>query len=186
MNESNDKEIKLLIKNNPSLGISKALDLYGGAVKTIVKSILYGFSDEDIEETISDTFTSLWISIDKFDIERNIGLKTYLYGIARRTALNKKRSLANKIVNLDIKEIDIKCDGDLENEVEQKIDIEIIKDLIGKMKNPDKEVFVFRYFFQKKIKEISDDLNLNPKKVENILFRGKEKLKKQFLERSTL
>lgn len=185
-NEINDKELILLIKNNPSLGISKSLDLYGGAVKTIVKSILSGFSNEDIEEAVSDSFTALWRSINNFDISRNVSVKTYLYGIARKTALNKKRTLAKEKTNLDVDEIDIKCNENVEDEIAKKIDIEIIKDLIKNMRKPDKEIFIFRYFFQKKVKEISEELNLKPKKVENILARGKEKLKKQFLERSIM
>jgi len=184
--EINDKELILLIKNNPSLGMSKALDLYGSAIKTIVKSILLGFSNEDIEETISDSFTALWRSIDNFNINKQTSIKSYLYGISRRTALNKKRVLSKEKCNIDIDKINSESDKNVEEEVCRKIDMEIIKDLIKSMKNPDKQIFIYRYFFQKKVKEISQDLNLKPKKVENILARGKEKLKKQLVERSIM
>lgn len=50
------------------------------------------------------------------------------------------------------------------------------------MDEPDKSIFIFRYFYFKKVKDIGIKLNLSPKKVENSLYRNKEKLKKSLIE----
>ena len=56
MNKFKDKKIISLLKKSPENGLSLALDIYGGAVKTICKNILSDYKNEDIEEAISDTF----------------------------------------------------------------------------------------------------------------------------------
>lgn len=52
----NDVKIAGLISAGSSDGLKMAIDIYGGAVKTICGSFLKGFSAEDVEETISDTY----------------------------------------------------------------------------------------------------------------------------------
>lgn len=47
-----------------------------------------------MEEAISDAFVGLWKSRDKVLIKNGKGLKIYLYGIARKTALDKTGRLA--------------------------------------------------------------------------------------------
>lgn len=52
----NDEQIINAIKLSPQTGIEYAVKAYGGAVKVICKAILAAYSDEDVEEAISDTF----------------------------------------------------------------------------------------------------------------------------------
>lgn len=191
MNEPiTDKELIVLIKKSPSQGISLALDLYGGSVKTICSMILFGFSEGDIEESISDTFTALWRSIDHYDISKNASVKSYLYGIARKTALNRKRSLSKYYV-IDINEIDNPPTNNLETEcvevtVANQINSELIYDAVMEMKSPDKEIFIHRYFLDEKIRTISELLQIKEKTVENRLARGKAKLKLKLIERGII
>ncbi|WP_290457504.1 sigma factor [Romboutsia ilealis] len=58
------------MKKSPENGLSLALDIYGGAVKTICKNILSDYKNEDIEEAISDTFFKLWQNIDNFEQDK--------------------------------------------------------------------------------------------------------------------
>lgn len=64
----------------------------------------------------------------------------------------------------------------------KKINNKIIHESINNMDEPDKSIFILRYFYFEKIKDISFKLNLPSKKVENSLYRGKNKLKKSLLE----
>ena len=83
-----DKELIEMIHSNTSVGIRNAIQIYGQSVKTICSCILKGFPQEDIEEAVSDSFVGLWKSIGKFDDKRCESLRSYIYGIARKTALN--------------------------------------------------------------------------------------------------
>ncbi len=173
--------IKLLAEHTQE-GMETAIRLYGGAVKAVCNSILSGYTKEDIEETVSDCFVALWAGIGNFDPERNVSLKSYLYGIARITALNKKRSLAKRTVTENIDNIVSLSDVNVEKEVIGKLDHAILKDLILHMKSPSKEVFLYRYYEQRPVKDIAEKLRISVKKVENILARGKVKLRKQLAE----
>ena len=50
------------------------------------------------------------------------------------------------------------------------------------MKEPDRTIFLLRYFYFFKVKEIAERLELPPKKVENILSRRKKDLEEILLE----
>ena len=71
----------------------------------------------------------------------------------------------------------------LENEVERKRCEDMLHTCLEHMKEPDKSVFLYRYFYGYKVKDIGEMLLLSAKQVENILYRGKEKLRKELLER---
>ena len=175
-----DQQLIRLIEKSPSDGISLALDLDGGAVKTICSSILSGFSESDIEETVSDSFTSLWRSISHYDYDKHSTVKSYLYGIARNLALNKKRSLS-KHPSTDLEEANLPSVESAEEQVSSLIESQLIYDAIM-----DKEIFIHRYFLDERVKAIAMALNLTEKSVENRLRRGKLHLKAQLIKRGVI
>ena len=85
-----ERELLNCLNEDVSLGMELVIRQYGSAVKTICRSILSGYSKEDIEETVSDTFVGLWQSKDKIQLIEGHGLKEYLYGIARRSLAKKQ------------------------------------------------------------------------------------------------
>ena len=177
-----DADLLKILYENTSYGIEVAIDTYGKAVKTICQTILSGFSEEDVEEAVSDTFVGLWKALDRIKLERETGLKEYLYGIARRTALNKRRKLAKEHNTSQIDEVkELVSEQDVEKNLIDKAECRIIYELINDMKSPDKEIFTLRYFNQNTIKEIANKLVLKTKTVENKLARGKVKLRKQLI-----
>lgn len=182
MNKFKDKKILSLLRKSPEEGLSLALDIYGGAVKTICKNILSDCKTEDMEEAISDTFFKLWKNIDKFKKDKNTSLKSYIYAIARNTALDKRRSLKCENLILPMDEDSLGININMEDEITQKLNNKIIHSTIDKMNEPDKSIFILRYFYFEKVKDIGIKLDLPPKKVENSLYRNKEKLKKSLIE----
>ncbi|WP_167958266.1 RNA polymerase sigma factor [Anaerosporobacter faecicola] len=181
-----DKELLALIREDASKGIETAIRLYGGAVRKICMVILSGYEEEDIEEAVSDCFLELWKSREHYDVQRNVSIKCYLYGIARNIAKNRKRTLAKKKPCDVLADLEDTTKEDLEEQIMKEIDAQILRDLINCMESPNKEIFVYRYFYQNTVKEIAEKLELPAKKVENQLSRGKSKLRKQLVERGCL
>lgn len=174
-----DEELVALIKTDASKGIAMALDIYGGAVKTICHSFLNGFQNEDIEETISDVFIELWKSISHFHSEETYELKFYLYGIARNVAANRRRKLM-KEKNLSGELDETMSDGqNLEEQVVKQWEVGVLEEMIQQFKDVEREIFIARYYEEKQIKDIAKQFGMTPKSVENRLARGKEKLKKE-------
>lgn len=179
-----EEQLLQLIKADAVQGIEIAIEQYGGAVKSICKSILAGYPIQDVEEAISDAFVGLWKSRDKVLIKNGKGLKIYLYGIARKTALDKKRALAKQKPTEDFGQIpEMASTENIEEAVVKQSENEMLFGLIEDMKSPDREIFIYRYYEQNSIREIAETLSISVKSVEGRLARGRERLKKQLLQR---
>lgn len=124
----------------------------------------------------------------KIEVTNECGIKEYLYGITRRTALNRRRKLTKTRLGLTNEEIsDIDASGrlvagnDVEKEVISKSEYILLHQLIEEMKSPDNEIFSFRYFEGYSIKEIAERMGLKAKTVENRLCRGRVRLRNQLI-----
>lgn len=186
--QKRERELLRLLNEDVSAGMERLIDLYGGAVKKICLSIMNGFSQEDIEEAISDTFVALWLAREKVEVAGECGIKNYLYGIARKTALNRRRKImhAREFVTTDeLEQMDeqdaLIARDNVEDEVLKKSEYVVLHQLIEEMRSPDCEIFKYRYFEENSVKEIAERLNLTTKVVENRLYRGKSDLKKQLI-----
>ena len=180
----NDQNLLTTIRSNPEKGIHKLMNLYGGSISTICRNFLYDCSENDIEEAIADTFIKFWKQASTFQLNDKYSLKSYLYAIARNTARDKRRLLKKAdIFSIEELALDLPSDFSTEDELVRKEHEAILHACLENMKEPDKSVFLYRYFYGYKISDIAVLLNLPFKKVENILYRGKEKLRRDLYER---
>lgn len=179
-----DQEILITLKRNPEQGIHLMMNLYGGAIATICRNFLYDCSENDIEEAIADTFIHFWKHRDNFQLNQRYSLKSYLYAIARNVSRDMRRKQKKSdIFSLEELSLELPSSYNLENELERKQCEAILHTCLENMKEPDKSVFLYRYFYGYRVGDIADMLHLTKKQVENILYRGKEKLRKDLLER---
>ena len=79
--------------------------------------------------------------------------------------------------------MELPSEENIETDFEKKEQEQILHQCIAQMDEPDRSVFLYRYFYGFKNREIAEMLSLMPKKVENILYRGKQKLQKALTER---
>ena len=160
------------------------MNLYGGSISTICKNFLYDCSENDVEEAISDTFVSFWKHLDTFQLNESYSLKSYLYAIARNVARDKRRKLKKAdIFSIEELSLDLPSDFSTENEVIRREHEAILHSCLENMKEPDKSIFLYRYFYGYKIQDIANLFNISCKKVENILYRGRLKLRSDLFER---
>ena len=172
----NDDKLVKLIKCKPNDGLNNAIDIYAPLVKTIVARIIGFDNKRDIEECISDVFVELWKSIDNFDDKKG-SLKNYLISISRNVAINYYRRKLNKYELIPIEENEIDLDFSIDNDLYRNINKTIIQDTLDKLEEPDREIFIRRYFLYESVNEIANKINVNAKLVENKLYRSKKKLK---------
>ena len=177
---NSDKKIQELLNSDPEKGLEELLNLYGGTVKIICRNILAGFSNEDVEEAVADSLIAFWVS--RKGLIDAISVKGYLIGITKRTAYKKIRAKLKKPIPLVIDDLDLEIDIDVFNETALSINKEIIHNVISSIPEFEREVFIRRYYYCERIKSIADGLNCNEKKIENILYRYKNKLKSKLIE----
>lgn len=181
----NDEKLIKLIKRNTSAGLSAAIEQYGSLVKTVVVRIVGYENQQDVEECVSDVFVELWKSIDNYNSEKGL-LKNYIISIARHVGINTFRRKLNRQELIPLEEDILNVDVDLTNAVSRTINKNIIKETIDSLPHPDKDIFIRRYFLFESVKEIAALLELTPKAVENRLYRGKDKLREELLNKGII
>ncbi len=180
----NDEKLVRLIQANPNEGIHKAMQLYGGAVNTICRSILQGCEAGLIDEAVSDTFLKLWQKCHLFSKKEGYSLKSWIYSIARNTAIDIRRKNGYALPSLDDEnESEPISAVFVENEVQKREVRQILHEVIEMLGEPDSRVFFLKYFLFMKNKDIAARMQISEKKTENILYRGKGKLKEMLIER---
>lgn len=178
-----EQQLVNLLQNDPERGIEEIMDLYGGAIKVICVNILRDCPGEDVEEAVSDVLVAIWRSAWHFDRTRGTSLKSYCYGIARRTALAKRKELGKDTPLIPLEEDWIDCGPTVQEEYEKRETEKILHETISELGEPDRSIFILRYFYFFRVKEIAERLRLADKKVENCLYRGRQRMKKMLAEK---
>ena len=182
---SEERQLLQLLLENPEHGLSEAIKQYGKTVHWIVIKILGGDGRLEVEECTADVFVRLWQSAARFDWTQGTSLASWLYGIARHTALDYRRRQPG-IKALPLEETDLKLELNLEEMLARTRNEKILRDVIDALPTPEREIFIYRYFLEMPVKEIAAQLNLSAKQVENKLYRGRLSLRQQLLEKGVV
>lgn len=190
-----DKKSKMLItqiKKNPEEGICKVIDEYGASVKTICNHILRGCDQGLVEDVAQESFLRLWKNISE-DVEVHKSLKSYLYQITRNCALDYLRKYQRQgCLSTDslqyegIEELATGMTANVEDEFARRYNYRLIHEVIDEMNEPDRTVFLLRYFYSYTVREIAEEIELKEDNVESRIRRGKKKLQNKLLERGVL
>ena len=181
MAECNDRQLILLLQNNPSQGLAEAMAQYGAPVKRICAAILGPEQRREVEEAVADSFVALWQGLERYDPEQP--LSPWLYGIARRTALNRRRALGRAAPFWELEEELPETGGDPADWAEEREEARLLRQAVEELPPPDREIFLLRYYLYQPVKEIARRLGMTPKAVEHKLRRGRERLRKKLIER---
>lgn len=180
----NDEKLIRLIQSNPDRGIHVAMQLYGKGVNTICRTLLQNCEAGLVDEAVSDTFLKLWQKGHLYVAKEGHSLKSWIYSIARNTAIDIRRKNGYALPSLDDEgEPEPMSAVTIETEVQKKEVCQILHEVITMLGEPDSQVFLLKYFLFMKNKEIAVRLQISEKKTENILYRGKGKLKEMLMER---
>lgn len=179
-----DEAIINLIYDKNELGLSKLADKYEKLLIHIAKSIL-GSRSRDIEECVNDTYLKIWNHIEQYDMEK-ASLKTYLKIILRNTAINKLRDLSRREESelpddiSDIAKYYIDNSQNVEGKVFSKENIKQLSNIIGHLKEIDKELVIRKYFYLQSSKDIAKATKMTVTAVDSRLSRLRIKMKKEF------
>lgn len=179
-----DEELIRLIKDKPDEGVQAAIKCYGPLVKGVMIKIAGYEQSVDIQEGIAQVFVRLWQYRERFDGEKGT-LKSYLVAMARNEALRMLKAGKRHQESVD-EALALDISLDMTHELTRKINRKIIQDVVGELGEPDRQIFIRRYFWGERIKIIALELALEEKFVENRIYLVKKKMKKQLLERGII
>ena len=156
------------------------MDTFGHYVATIIYNVSKGtLTKEDVEETTSDVFITLWKNAEKVQEGK---LKSYIGCIAKTRALNKVDSVRNKAV-VNIEEFDLEDDFSISDETEKKDVTKEVRRVVDELTEPDREIIIRFYYYYQTAAEIAEIMEMNKETVKTRLRRTKEKIKKTLTER---
>lgn len=170
-----DEELKQGIRNHDPTTYEILMDKYSKLLWVVASGILKNVGNqEDIEDCVAESFAYLWEHPEKYDKRRG-SIKTYLCLITRNKAIDRLRKI-NRITTLSYDdELRTETD-DIEEMLVNKQIINEIYEFAQKLKQLDSEIFILRYFYQLKPREIADKLNITVKEVSNKLYYSKKSL----------
>ncbi|MBO4695879.1 MAG: sigma-70 family RNA polymerase sigma factor [Lachnospiraceae bacterium] len=174
-----DRELLQLLRDDPETGTEALIRTYGKAVHKICSSVLSGRGREITEEAAADTFVRLWRYRDKIRPDETHPLKSYVYTVARNTARDRLRK------EPDVLSLEQACEDGFEPESDEDTERDFLRRWLAdqvhasvdELGEPDRSIFLERYFLGRSVKAIAAHLNLPEKKVENVLCRGKKRLR---------
>jgi RNA polymerase sigma-70 factor (ECF subfamily) len=159
------------IQNRDEDALARLIEKYAAYVGTIVRGILRG-PEEDVEEAVADVFVALWNNAGR---PNALKLKAYLGGIARNKAKNKLRERSD---DLSLEEdCIVTADNGIEDGIIKEAERHKIKSAVLVLKEPDREIFLRRYYGLQNVAEIAAALEMSESAVKKRLIRGREKLK---------
>ena len=125
---------------------------------------------EDIEETTSDVFFTLWTNADS--VEK---LKPWLAATARNKAKNKLREIRADLSLND--EIELANTDVMEDTLMLDDERRAVREAILAMDEPDREIFLRHYYDSQTVATIVAETGMTEATVKHRLSRGRKKLR---------
>lgn len=176
-----DQELLRECRKHPEQGLQFVIDRYVHLIYAIVyRKISTVGTAEDAKECVSDVFLTFHQQIDQVDLDKG-SIKVYLATIANRKAVDLYRKLYKVSVH------SVQTDGgileshsaktNIEEDVVNKDERKILLQAIESLGEPDKEIFIRKYYLGQKSHEIAEIMNLRNNTVDKKVSRGLKKLK---------
>ena len=168
------QQIYRLLEEDPEQGIYALQSQYGKMIFRIVSRILPEYP-EDAEEVAADVLVTTWQQVSLLS-ESHKPLGAWLTVTARNRAIDRRRLLTRKQILPLNEEVDflvetISSDGE-----------DLIGALVAQMTQPDREIFLRRYYRLETAKEIGEAIGMRTHTVNVRLARGRKKLKDEYLK----
>ena len=174
----NDKQYIELVQQGNTAVFSKLVDKYQHYVFTIVYRILP--NREEAEEAAQDVFLKAFRKIKDYRYESKFS--TWLYPIARNTAIDYKRKKSHTTTSIDNDDSFLQIRDHQRGQLEviqhgqQKT---IIQELLQRLPEIDGQIVSLFYLKEQTIEEIGELLNLSATNVKVKLFRLRKRMKKE-------
>lgn len=179
MHTVNDQELLALLCRDPQTGLAAVLDNYGAMIHGIVRRVLPDAA-QDAEECVADVLVAAWRHAPGLQRDAK-SLKGWLCVTARNTAITRWRTLRRK----GTVPLDEAIAGDWLLTPQPTEAEERIQALVLELEEPDRTIFLRRYYLLEPAREIAQVLHMTEHNVNVRLSRGRAKLRRRFTESET-
>ena len=153
---------------------------YEGPLRNYILRIS-SFSYMEVEEILQDVFLKVWENLREFD--QSIKFSSWVYRITRNETISNYRKAKSRGIDKrsDLEEEvfqNLPSQLDISQEIDHKLDAELIREVLNSLSEDYKEVLVLRFFEDMSYEEMSDILKKPSGTIATLLNRAK----KSFLE----
>ncbi|WP_244834207.1 sigma-70 family RNA polymerase sigma factor [Clostridium sp. BJN0001] len=175
--KSNEKNYIRRLKNKKEDALEFVVDMYLPLIKSAVYKVLSSLKKDGlIEECINDVFLSIWNNSSKFKGEED-DFKKWIYKISKYKAIDYYRKECNKNTQ-EIDENMYSSNDTVEQNLINKENRKEALNLINKLEETDRKIFIMKFFLGDKSEAIAQKLNLTRSAIDNRVYRAKKKLYK--------
>jgi RNA polymerase sigma-70 factor (ECF subfamily) len=151
---------------------------YTSYVGAIVWNIIGGaLTADDLEETVSDVFLTLWNNADKLQPGK---LRPYLASIARSRAKNKLRTSKHTLCLDD--DLLLLSPDDPERELDDKELRVAVQKAVSALPARERALFLRHYYYGQTAREIAEETGVKLFTVQTRLRRARERFKNNLIE----
>ncbi len=171
------EDLSNLMKTDPEGGIRTLLDRYGGLVYVTVRRVLRNFSEDDVEECVSDVFYYLFRHRRRLDFSGAV-FPAYLIRIAEHKALDHLRKSARMPVpSEDALWDETASERSAEEEAIALLSNDALIERIRALGEPDATILLSKYWLGMTSAEIGKRLGMKPNTVVQRAKRALQKIK---------
>lgn len=174
MNTTTEEKIIHLLKKGDSYALNLLYEYYSDSLYGVIIKVTK--NEEIAEDALQETFIKVWKNANRYDPDK-AKLFTWLFRIARNTAIDKLRSFNNRFkkeVQIDNTNVYILPTADFNQEV---LDL---KDHVGRLDERYQQVLRALYFEGMTQQEASDELDIPLGTIKSRLKIGLRELKKVY------
>jgi len=172
-----DEELVALIQRGDKEKFGEIIERYQNKLFWYVKGII-NQDNEEVEDVVQEAFLSSYINIQGFDCKKKFS--SWIYRITHNKAIDTFKRKRLKKESMDIYEEILKNDSKLLEELQiDKEKEEAVEKAINKLELKYKEVVRLYFYDNKSYDEISDILRIPTNNVGVLLYRAKNRLKKE-------
>jgi RNA polymerase sigma-70 factor (ECF subfamily) len=168
------------LQNRDESAYMQIMERYGRLLWKIGWDILKDTADSsNVDDCVSEVFYKLWKSPEKFDPAKGT-IKNYLAQMMKNTAIDVCRKRAReKTETIELMDIAASHEDGTLDAIIRDEDGQTLRLALNNLNDRDRELIDRRYFLGQKPSQISEEMQLPIREVENRLYRLKGSLKKQ-------
>jgi len=180
------KELSDMMQRSPAECHRALVREYGRYVYAIVYNKLRSCgTNEDIEECVSDVFADIFIKFE-FDASSGNDIKYLISTIAKRTAIDRFRSLCSRANHVtDTSEDDMKelvSDFDLDERIDRSELRRVLLNKIDELGEPDSTILIQKFYYNRSSKEIARNVSMTAVAVRARCSRALDKLRAKLID----
>lgn len=157
------------------------LRAYDNYASMILRHIYFRVSDKSLAEDLTqETFFKAWRAIISNDYKKKSSFKSFLYKIANNLVIDYYRQKSKKYISLEeIEEKSMAYEARQKDEINAAFDKKMIERYLSELDENERQILLYRYVDDLKVKEISEITGKTPNNISVIIHRALKKLREK-------